>query len=59
MIMVCEYFEDCRLELLSDFYYSYPNMVKFDQLMNSVIFELKKLSALCGIICKACTSGNS
>ena len=36
MIMVCEYFTDSRVELLPDFYYSYPNMVKFDQLMNTV-----------------------
>ena len=47
MIMVCEYFEDSRVELLPDFYSSYPNMVKFGHLMNSVNFEvLKKISAL-------------
>ena len=57
MIMVCDYFRDSRVELLPDVYCSYPNMVKFDQLMN---FELlKKLSALCGIICKAYTSSTS
>ena len=60
MIIVCEYFRDTRVELLPDFYYSYPNMVKFDQLMNTVNFDLlKKLSALCGIICKAYTSSTS
>ena len=60
MIMVCEYFKDSRVELLPDFKYSYPNMVKFDQLMNTVNFELfKNLSALCGIICKAYTSSTS
>ena len=42
MIVVCEYFEDNRVELLPDFYYSYPNMMKFDQLMNSVNVELLK-----------------
>ena len=41
MIMVCEYFEDSWVEF-SDFYYSYPNMVKFDHLMNSVNVELLK-----------------
>ena len=57
VIMVCEYFRDSRVKLLPDLYYSYPIMVKFDQLMNTVNIELlKKLSALCGIICKAYTS---
>ena len=60
MIMVCEYSRDCRVGLLPDFYYWYPNMVKFYQLMNTVNFELlKQLSALCGIICKAYTSSIS
>ena len=35
-------------------------MMKFDQLMNSEKIELlKKLSLLCGIICKVCTAGTS
>ena len=60
MIMVCENFRDNRVELLPDFYYSYPIMLKFDQLMNTVNIELlKKLSALCGIICKAYTTSTS
>ena len=60
MIMVCEYFTDSSVELLPDFYYLYPNMVKFDQLMNTVNFDLlKKLSSLCGIICNAYTSSTS
>ena len=42
MIMVCEYFRDSRVELLPEFYYSYPKMVKFDQLMNTVNIELLK-----------------
>ena len=56
MILLCEYFKDSRVELLPDFYYSYPNMVKFDQLMNSVNTELPKNSAIRGIICEAYTS---
>ena len=60
MIMVCEYFRNSREELLPDFHYSYPNMVKLDQLMKTVNFELlKKHSAVCGIICKAYTSSTS
>ena len=60
MIMVCEYFRVSRVELFPDFYYSYLNMVKFDQLMNTVNIELlKKLSALCGIISKAYTTSTS
>ena len=60
MIMVCEYFRDSKVELLPDFYYSCPNTVKIDQLMSTVNFELlKKLSALCGIICKNYTSSTS
>ena len=48
---------ECNLNII---YYSYPNMMKFDQLMNSVNFELlKKLSALCGIICEAYKSSIS
>ena len=60
LIMVCDYFRDNKVERLPKFFYWYPNMMNFDELMNSVNIELlKKLSPLCGIICNACTSDTS
>ena len=42
VIMLGEYFKDSRVELLPDFSYLYPIMVKFDNLMDSVNIELLK-----------------
>ena len=37
-----------REELLSEFLYKYPNIMKLDQLMNSAkLIQLRKLDSLC------------
>ena len=60
LLMVCETFRDKRVELIPKFFHSFPNIMKFDQLMNSMNIELlENLSVLCGAICNAGTSGTS
>ena len=59
-VMVCENFRDIREEFIPKFFQSFPNITKFDQLMNSMNIELlENLSALCGALCNAGTSGTS
>ena len=60
LVMVCETFRDKREELIPKFFHSFPNIMKFDQLMNSMNIELLiNLYVLCGVICNAGTSGTS
>ena len=59
-VMVCENVRDIREKLIQKFFQSFPNITKFDQLMNSMNIELlENLSVLCGAICNAGTSGTS
>ena len=60
LVMVCKTFRDKKEELIPKFFHSFPNITKFDQLMNSMNIELLiNLSVLRGIICYAGTSGTS
>ena len=60
LVLVCETFRDKREKLIPKFFHSLPNIMKFDQLMNSMNIELLiNLSVLCGVICNAGTSGTS
>ena len=59
LVMVCEIFRDKREEFIPKIFHSFPNITKFDQLMNSMNIELINLSVLCGVICNAGTSGTS
>ena len=45
MLLVCPRFENERLRYLNRYYYSHPNILKFEQLMNST--SKKILSNIC------------
>ena len=54
LLLVCKKFRYEREKYLPVFFYMYPNLIKFDQLMNSVNVDLlRNLSALCRTICDA------
>ena len=59
LIMVCETFREKREELIPKFFHSFPNKSKFDQLMNSMNFQLLINSLFCSVLCNAGTSGTS
>ena len=51
LLFVCKKFENRRKDLLPGLYHSFPNVIKYDQLMNTNNIKLlKNLSVLCGAI---------
>ena len=57
LLLVCKFFRTDRERLLPQYFCYYPNLIKLDQLMNTVKIEnLSKLSVLCRIICNASAS---
>ena len=51
LLFVCKKFENRRKTFLPGFYHSFPNVIKYDQLMNTNNIKLlKNLSVLCGAI---------
>ena len=48
MLLTCNEFSEKREDLLLEFLYKYPNVIKFNQLMNSTNnIQLRNLASLC------------
>ena len=57
LLLVCKCFQTDRERLPPQYFCNYPNLIKLDQLMNTVkIDNLNNLSVLCRIICNASAS---
>ena len=55
LLLTCNEFSEKREELLPEFLYEYPNVIKFDQLMNSTNnTQLRNLASLCEFIRTIC-----
>ena len=55
MLLTCNEFGEKREELLLEFLYKYPNVIKFEQLMNSTNnTPLRDLAFLCESIRNLC-----